>query len=262
MISIDRLEHIQPYASKREKKYILLWCTSGNLLLRVDDKKLRLAKNELLTITSGQYFGILEQNKAMGFMLDFTLDFFCKTDHDIELVFQNGLFCHFDENEMISISNPERVSQILEVIFKEFFVQPYQYLISIHSYISLLLVEINRARITNGYEIWKPEALFLRFLELVRNDFGEFVSLKELAQKLGTTISHLNELSKRYTGKTALNVIFGLQVSEAKRLMYYENLLMKEVAQRIGFEDQYYFSKFFKKQTGYSPTAYLKTIAS
>jgi len=48
----------------------------------------------------------------------------------------------------------------------------------------------------------------------------------------------------------------GLIASEAKRLFMYEKLSVKEVAYELGFNDPFYFSNFFKKQTKQSPKTY------
>ena len=250
------------FTPKRLLKYILVWCECGNVSIVVDDKELVLQQKDVLTITSGQYHYFKKMDNAKGFVLDFTLDSFCKNDNDIELIFQNGLFCHFDLNEVIHIENHRLVNDQLKTIQKELSAQPYQYLTSIHSRIELILVEINRAKIKRGDEIWKPDALFLKFLEFVRGNFDKNYPLKIIAEKLNTTELKLNEQSKLHTGKTAQNVIYGLIISEAKRLLQYEKLSIKEIAFGLGFNDPYYFSNFFKKHTRLSPKAYQKRLVT
>lgn len=262
MVNIQNIETISDFAPIRVKKYIFLWCSDGEISILVDNKLLTLTKNQVLTITSGQYHCFKSTSKSKGYMLDFTLDYICKTEKDIELIFQNSLFCHFDYNEVISINHPLNIEQQLQEIEKELKEKPFQYLESVHSRIELLLFEVNRSKIANGGEIWKPDALFLRFLELVRNNFNKNYSLSEIAIQLQTTVPSLNELAKQHAGKTAQNVIYGLVISEAQRILQYENKRMKEIAFALGFQDPYYFSKFFKNHTGMSPTGYEKSLKS
>ena len=115
---------------------------------------------------------------------------------------------------------------------------------------------INRAKVKRGDEIWKPDAPFLKFIEAVRNNFTHNYPLAQFAKMLGTTEIKLNELAKLHAGKTAQHVIYGLVTSEAKRLLTYEDLSVKEVAYHLGFNDPFYFSNFFKKQTKLSPKQY------
>ena len=249
------LHEVTAAAPRRVMRYVLVFCRSGRIQVMVDDKELVLRKGEVITITSGQYHALKPVGKAIGQVLEFTLDFFCKDDKDIELIFHNGLFCHFDMNEVILVDTGLIETQ-LDIIRKELEEQPYQYLISVHSRIELILVGINRAKVERGDEIWKPDALFLKFLESVRGHFEENWPLKRFARELRTTELKLNELAKLHAGKTAQNVIHGLIASEAKRLLTYEDLTVKEVAYRLGFQDPFYFSNFFKKLVKLSPKQY------
>ncbi len=249
------------YQPKRLMHYILIWCTEGSTKVVVDDKKLTVNAFDVLTITSGQvhYFG--KEDTAKGLILEFSLGFFCKDDTDIELIFQNGLFCHFDMNEVIPMDNQEVINTHLYLIQKELLGQPYQYLTSIRARITLILVEINRTKVQRGDEIWKPNALFLKFLETVRANFEHNYPLSIFAEKLHTTELKLNEQAKLFAGKTAQMVIYGLIISEAKRLLMYEDLSIKEVAFKLGFNDPFYFSNFFKKHTYISPKSYKEQMS-
>ncbi len=249
----DQLNLQQP---KRLMKYILIWCSKGSVNYIIDDKEFSLLENQLITITSGQVHYLTKYDHPQGFILEFTLDFFCKDDEDIELIFHNGLFCHFAMNEVITIAKSNYIECQLSLIREELQHKPYQYLTSIRARIELILVEINRAKVCEGKEIYKPDALFLKFLELVRNNFKNNLPLNYYAELLGTTASKLNEQSKLHTGKTAQNVIYGLIVSEAKRLLRYQNTSIKEVAHQLGFDDPFYFSNFFKKHSQESPKSY------
>jgi len=246
---------------RRLMTYVLVWCSRGTATVGVDEKELVVKKNEVLTITSGQIHYFKKTGKAEGIILEFTMPFFCKDDNDIELIFHNGLFCHFAMNEVISVRDHLVIGEQLGLIKKELQQQPYQYLISIHSRIKLILVGINRAKVERGDEIWKPTALFLKFLELVRGNFEHNYPLSRFAKMLGTTEAKLNEQSKLHTGKTAQNVIYGLIASEGKRLLAYQDLSVKEVAYKLGFNDPFYFSNFFKKHTSLSPKSYQEKYA-
>jgi AraC family transcriptional regulator, transcriptional activator of pobA len=241
---------------RRVMKYVLVWCAAGELNMVVDEDEFVLKTNMVITITSGQVHYIKKSTVATGFVLEFTFDFFCKDDKDIELIFHNSLFCHFAMNEVIQLGDNISIEKELRQIETELRDRPYQYLIAVHSRIELILVDINRCKIKLGGEIWKPDALFLKFLETVRANFQSSLPVKEIADLLGTTESKLNELSKLHTGKTAQNVIYGLVASEAKRLFQYEKMTVKEVAYKLGFNDPFYFSNFFKKQTRQSPKIY------
>ncbi|WP_222982155.1 helix-turn-helix domain-containing protein [Flagellimonas meishanensis] len=245
---------------RRIKKHVLVWCSEGKIAMEIDGLSFTIPSGHVITITSGQFHKFEEATSAKGIILQFTYDFFCKDDRDIELIFCNGLFCHFDKNEVIDVSRNPSIGNHMENIVNELLTKPYQYLTSIHSRIELILIEINRAKIQQGDEIWKPEALFLKFLESVRGNFQHSLPVKHYAEKLQTTELRLNELSKQHAGKTAQQIIHGLIVSEAKRLFYYERLSVKETAYTLGFKDPFYFSNFFKRHTDLSPQLFKEQV--
>jgi AraC-like DNA-binding protein len=257
MIDIKPFEKaIELKKPRRIRKYVLIWCSAGTATLVVDENEFELKANTVITITSGQIHYIKKSKAAKGFVLEFTYDFFCKDDKDIELIFHNSLFCHFAMNEVTPLGKSDLLGSELKQIEKELKEKPYQYMISLHSRNELILVEINRAKIKQGGEIWKPDALFLKFLETIRANFKNNLTVTQMAASLNTTGPKLNELSRLHTGRTAQSVIHGLTASEAKRLFMYEKLSVKEVAYELGFNDPFYFSNFFKKQTKQSPKTY------
>lgn len=262
MIDITSLENASHLRKPRRiRKYVLIWCSSGTATLVVDENEFELKANTVITITSGQIHWVKKQT-AKGFVLEFTYDFFCKDDKDIELIFHNSLFCHFAMNELISLGKSQLVESQLRQINGELKEKPYQYLISVHSRIELILVEINRAKIREGDEIYRPDALFLKFLDTIIANFKENLTIRQIATSLNTTESKLNQLSKLHTGRTAQSIHHGLIASEAKRLFRYEKLSVKEVAYQLGFTDPFYFSNFFKKQTKESPKVYRERVTS
>lgn len=260
MIEIKKYSNQTDYCEpRRVLRYTLFWCNSGHAEILIDENTFDLKTGQTVTITSGQFHQLRTVEGELT-ALEFTLDFFSKNDSDIELIFHNGLFCHFGMNEKISLNQPVFFTEILDLIENEIQEKPYQYLISTHSLVELLLIEINRSKIANGDEIWKPDALFLKFLESVRTNFSENHPVSHFADMLGTTEAKLNEVSKLHTNKTAQNVIYSLIISEAKRLLLYEKLSVKEIAYQLGFNDPFYFSNFFKKHTSRSPKDYQKIV--
>jgi len=260
MIEIGTLAHAEQLKQPRRiMKYVLWYCTSGSLEIKVDEMVFTLQANQLITITSGQIHCIQHIEKGDGYFVEFTLNFFCKDDTDLELIFHNGLFCHFAMNEVITLHDTEVIDRLRDIEW-EVREKPYQYLLAAHSKLKLILIAINRAKVSRGDEIYKPDALFLQFLEMVRANFEKNFSAREIALALKTTESKLNELAKMHAGKTAQHVIYGLIASEAKRLFLYEKLTVKEVAYALGFKDPFYFSNFFKKHTGHSPKKYKEAI--
>jgi AraC-like DNA-binding protein len=77
---------------------------------------------------------------------------------------------------------------------------------------------------------------------------------------LYVTPGHLNDLIKTVTGKTAKQIIDERRIMEAKRLPFWGEHSVKEIAARLNFEDDAYFNRFFKKHTTNTPAQFQRQI--
>jgi len=73
---------------------------------------------------------------------------------------------------------------------------------------------------------------------------------------LNVSESYLNEVLKKTTGSTVSYWIQHQMVLEAKRLLYYSQLNIKEIAHQLGYEDSTYFLRAFKKFTNTTPLSF------
>jgi AraC family transcriptional activator of pobA len=96
------------------------------------------------------------------------------------------------------------------------------------------------------------------FRKLIEQHFGTVRLPKEYAELLHVTPNHLNALCKDIVGMPAGNLIRNRIVLEAKRQLVNLDLDIAEIAYKLNFEDNSYFSKFFKKQAGLTPGEFRK----
>ena len=94
------------------------------------------------------------------------------------------------------------------------------------------------------------------FKGLLSENFKTIKSPSEYARMLNYSLSHLNESVKNVTGFPVSYWIHQQVVLEAKRLLYYTNLDVKEIAFQLGYEDHTYFTRLFTKIIGVSPSTF------
>lgn len=99
----------------------------------------------------------------------------------------------------------------------------------------------------------KPEKIIKAFNPLIDIHFNAQSSVHFYADKLNITPNYLNILSQKYLKTPAGDVLKERIILEAKRLLTSTDLSIKEIAYQLGFNDNAYFSKVFKKYTGKSP---------
>lgn len=90
------------------------------------------------------------------------------------------------------------------------------------------------------------------FKKLLADHLRSIKSPSAYATKLNVSESYLNEALKKTTGFTVSYWIQQEVMMEAKRLLYYSELTVKEIAHNLGYEDHSYFSRFFRKVVGMS----------
>lgn len=95
-----------------------------------------------------------------------------------------------------------------------------------------------------------------RYIEL---NYASSLSIEQLAQIAGVSSNYFVDLFKKTFGTSAMEYAAECKMTQAKRRMAKGNVKLKEVAAQVGYEDEFYFSRKFKKHTGLSPTQYLKT---
>ncbi|CAD1786771.1 AraC family transcriptional regulator [Xanthomonas arboricola pv. juglandis] len=76
------------------------------------------------------------------------------------------------------------------------------------------------------------------------------------AQQLGLTPGHLNALCQRLAGASALQLLQRRIMLEARRSLRYTSLSVQQIAADLGFFDAAYFSRYFVRHTGCSPTRF------
>jgi AraC family transcriptional activator of pobA len=102
----------------------------------------------------------------------------------------------------------------------------------------------------------RGQVLTAAFKHLVQTHSAAVRNVAFYADQLCITPKHLTELVKETTGRTASDWIAEAVVLEAKALLQTPALPIQQVAASLHFTDQFAFSRFFKKRTGVSPTAY------
>lgn len=99
-----------------------------------------------------------------------------------------------------------------------------------------------------------------QFRLLVDDNYIAKTQVAEYADMIYITPGHLNDTVKTITGKTAKQLIDEKRITEAKRLLFWGELSVKEIAAQMNFEDDAYFNRFFKKHTGKTPASFQKII--
>lgn len=90
----------------------------------------------------------------------------------------------------------------------------------------------------------------------IQNNLDKKISVKEIASRMNISADYFSSIFKSYTGYTVIQYINKCRIDKAKKLLTEENAKMKEIAAKVGFCDEFYFSRVFKKMEGISPAQF------
>lgn len=90
----------------------------------------------------------------------------------------------------------------------------------------------------------------------ISNNIQEHLTLNEVAAVFGISPNYLSQLFKKFSEMGFNEYVTSLKIAEAKKLLADSSYKVYEIADMLGFESAFYFSKVFKKVEGISPTEY------
>lgn len=93
-------------------------------------------------------------------------------------------------------------------------------------------------------------------IAFMKQNIGKRLTADDLANQFEYSSSHYTAIFKQKTGMSPIDYFIRLKIHFACQLLTQTDLKIKEVADRIGYDDPYYFSRLFKQVTGKSPKDY------
>lgn len=129
--------------------------------------------------------------------------------------------------------------------------------------ISTLIIEISHQLLkqaTNVIETTQGELIFNEILEWLKINALNEMSLKDVAYKFNFNKNYLTKMFKKKTGVTVNDYIINIRIDRAKALLLQTNLTIKEVAYKVGYQDEKYFMRVFKGRELITPSKYRNTF--
>jgi AraC-like DNA-binding protein len=93
-------------------------------------------------------------------------------------------------------------------------------------------------------------------ISFMQQNLAQLLSLEEIAQSVNFSASHYSAIFRKKTGFAPIEYFNHLKIQRACQYLHFTELRVKEIADKLGFEDPYYFSRLFTKLMGMSPNQY------
>lgn len=269
--NIQRMEDIHDQAQGKtdvahsHDYYTVIWIQKGKGEHLIDFNRYPLAVNEVFFVSPRQVHQLIPYEKPYGWVITFSRDFLVHNHINEDFITEMNLFGHFDERPPLKLPTAiaERMQVLLSYLQEVYLSEgPYR-IASMSAYLKLFLIDCHA-------QCQLPEplpgsdqggsTLLREFKKLITEHFREQHQVQEYAQQLHISAKYLNQIVKSLLGKTAKELIQEKIILNAKRSLRFTDHSIKEIAYELGFQDPLYFSSFFKKCTGESPSGFRRGI--
>lgn len=256
-------DHIQ-----RKNYFSLIWVQEGSGVLKADFAEYNFEANTLFAFSPYQPYMMATDKPMKGVAIYFHSDFFCIFKHHKEVSCNGVLYNNIYNPPFVKVDDASAITfqmlcEQLKTEMQNADLAQYELLVS---YLKIFLITAARLKTQQQPEAaavlnYNKEPFILQKLkDAIEENFKIKHSPVDYAALLYITPKALAKITKNYFNKTLSSLINERIIIEAKRELYLTNKTVKEIAYELGYEDEYYFSRFFKVNADVSPQLYRETV--
>ena len=257
----DRLFFTQ---DRDDKLFTIAWNRGEAQKAVIDEVEYNFPANAILPLVVNQTFRFENAQDVVAWQ--FNRDFYCIIDHDQEVSCVGFIFYGTSQVMFIQLDEKEqeKITTLLQVFEDEFETADTIQGEMLRILLVRLIITITRL---GKQQYISPENeddakfnLYREYNIMVELNYRDHHDVQFYASALNKSPKTLANVFALYGKKTPLQIIQERIVTEAKRLLYYTDKSVKEIAGEVGFDDTSHFSRFFKKQTSSTPTEFKNTL--
>lgn len=227
-------------------QYILIYCTEGKGIIEVEDQIYRLEKSDAFCIPRNVRHKYYADEKEPWSILW------------VHFKGDNTNYFPLEERKIVHINSRHSDNRMMVLFNLLFRVLERNYTIGNFIYISqvlsLILSEIYfREKVDESSVQDRHVTMVIRYMY---QHLSENLTLEEISEEVQLSKSYLNAVFKAQTGKSPVEFFIHLKMQEACKFLKSTDYYIYEVSSELGYTDQYYFSRIFKKVVGVSPKDY------
>lgn len=251
---------------KKYNYFSVILVTKGKGMVTADLSQYPFDGTCLMCFSLYQPFKIKSEGAFQGVMVNFHPDFFCLHKHRNEVSCNGVLFNNIYDSPVTALTKDETellLSTIngLKLELQNTGIAQTEVLIS---YLKILLINGSRIKLfqqqAEDASLTKTPVILDTLKNAIEEHFSSLHSAGEYADLLNISTAALNRVCKTHFNKTLSQLISDRIIIEAKRQLYLTDKPVKQIAYELGFNDEFYFSRFFKNHVAISPQFFRDTI--
>lgn len=148
------------------------------------------------------------------------------------------------------------ITDLFEKMINELRLTKHLYVELAETHLRQLLISLSRYYLHEDQGMKPSNSLIDGFIYEFERDFKNDINIKEYAARKNISCSWFISEFKRYTQSSPKQYITNLRIQHAKDLLRNLALSVNEISNLVGYNDQFHFSRIFKKYEGISPSEY------
>lgn len=256
-ISAGKYDTNSPHSTTlhRHNDFQIVWIAKGKGTHTVEQEKY-LYNGGSIFLLAPHFMHQIEYNESVeGYVVSFSDTFLDNHQYKSTLLFYNSYQCFIKiEGEEQALLNEEFAA--LYHYFKEWNYAEQN--VIMQNYLQIILSKIAAFKKLNNANTtsFSTQNVLEKFIILVRDNFKQEKNLKFYQDSLAISQRKLNYVISETTGISPAKFIEQYTLNEAARLILFSNLSIKEIAATLGYMDNSYFTKAFKKHFDKTPNQY------
>lgn len=250
--------------AQRNNFFTVLWLAKGSGTFHVDLQSYAFQAPSLLFITSYQTFFLEPDSPLEGTTLQFHANFFCIETYHEEVGCNGVLFndLYGRPGLQLEATRAAEFAALIAQMETELQTAGLAHSEILLSYLKVFLIKATRQKIEQQdcavatSAAPRPSAVLDRLTALIEENYAHAHSPAEYAARLHLSPKALAKIVKGQLGKTLTTLIRERVLKHAKWQLLHTRKPVKEIAAEVGFDDELYFSRLFKRGTGFSPSAF------
>lgn len=231
--------------------YEIIWFQEGEGIHKLDFSQYQITPGSIFFISPGQIHSFDQRHDQKGIVLKV-----CSEIFDDFVVNPHIIISENASEELLLIVKAieEELHKGKDIDHKE----------ALRALIKLFVIKVKRSSTCGCDPSLNPvkisQKAFLNFKKLIEENYCRLHTVKDYAALMNVSSKTLTLYVNECSPFTPLELINQRIILEAKRLLRYSLLSVKEIAFRLGFEDPSYFVKFFKRIVHQSPADYRESL--
>ena len=252
---------VQPHEPARTNYFTVFLIESGSGTFSADAAHFQFGPQSLLFFVPYQYIRIVPNSPVDAWVIRFHANFLCVETFHAEVGCSGILFNDPYGIPLVSLDEPTatQVRYLIDHLSHEHRERGLAYRELMLAYLKVLLIVATRLKSSNsgvlGPAIHDPQhPLLIELRDLIEQNYCTLHTPADYAKLLHVTPKTLGRIVRENLGTTPTELIRARVLTHAKWQLLHTLKPVKVIAREVGYRDELYFSRLFKKATGYSPS--------